>query len=46
MITMVARMRVSPENAAEYEAVLTHVAAMTLQHEPGVPLLCLGQKRR
>jgi len=37
MITMIARMRVRPENAAEYEAVLSHVAAMTLQHEPGVP---------
>ena len=37
MITMIARMRVSPENAAEYEALLSHVAAMTLQHEPGVP---------
>lgn len=37
MITMIARMRVSPENAAEYEALLNHVAAMTLQHEPGVP---------
>ena len=37
MITMIARMRVSEANAAEYEALLTHVAAMTLQHEPGVP---------
>ena len=37
MITMIARMRVSEENAAEYEALLSHVAAMTLQHEPGVP---------
>jgi quinol monooxygenase YgiN len=37
MITMIARMRVSPENAAEYEALLSHVAAMTLQHGPGVP---------
>ena len=37
MITMIARMRVSPENAAQYEAVLTHVAAMTLLNEPGVP---------
>ena len=37
MITMIARMRVSEANAAAYEALLTHVAAMTLQNEPGVP---------
>ena len=37
MITMIARMRVSEANAAGYEALMTHVAAMTLQHEPGVP---------
>ena len=37
MITMVARMRVSPANAAAYEALMTHVVTMTLQNEPGVP---------
>jgi quinol monooxygenase YgiN len=37
MITMIARMKVSEANAAEYEALLTHVAAITLQYEPGVP---------
>ena len=36
MITMIARMRVSPANAADYEALMTHVTAMTLQNEPGV----------
>jgi quinol monooxygenase YgiN len=37
MITMVARMRVSPENAAEWTAMMDHVVAMTLANEPGVP---------
>ena len=36
MITMVARMRVSPANAAAYEALMDHVALMTRQNEPGV----------
>ena len=36
MITMIARMRVPAENAAAYEALMTHVTDMTLQHEPGV----------
>ncbi|MEO6717428.1 MAG: putative quinol monooxygenase [Novosphingobium sp.] len=36
MITMIARMKVGPENAAEYEALLDHVTAKTLRHEPGV----------
>jgi len=36
MITFVARMRVKPENASAYEALMTHVQAMTLAHEPGV----------
>lgn len=36
MITMIARMRVSPENAADYEALMTHVTAKTLENEPGV----------
>lgn len=34
---MVARMRVLQENAAAYEALMDHVAAMTLANEPGVP---------
>ena len=37
MITMIARMRVPPENAAAYEDLMTHVTEMTLRHEPGVP---------
>ena len=37
MITMVARMRVSSQNAAAYEALMTEVTAMTLANEPGVP---------
>ena len=37
MITMVARMKVSPANAAAYEALMDHVVAMTLANEPGVP---------
>ena len=36
MITFVARMRVSPENASAYEALMAHVQAKTLAHEPGV----------
>ena len=36
MITMIARMRVSEGNAADYEALMTHVTAMTLANEPGV----------
>jgi quinol monooxygenase YgiN len=36
VITMIARMRVLPENQAEYEALMDHVAAMTLEHQPGV----------
>ena len=36
MITFIARMRVKPENAAAYEALITHVAEMTHAHEPGV----------
>jgi quinol monooxygenase YgiN len=34
---MIARMRVRPENAAAYEALITEVAAQTLANEPGVP---------
>lgn len=36
MITMIARMRVLPENAAAYEELMTRVADMTLKREPGV----------
>lgn len=36
MITMVAQMRVRPENAAAYEALMDHVAQQTLANEPGV----------
>lgn len=37
MITMIARMRVAPENAAAYEELMTYVTEMTRSHEPGVP---------
>jgi quinol monooxygenase YgiN len=36
MITFVARLRVRPENAAAFEALMTHVGEMTCAHEPGV----------
>lgn len=36
MITMIARMRVPPENAAAYEELMDHVMGMSLKHEPGV----------
>lgn len=36
MITFIAHLRVRPENAEAFEALMTHVAAMTRQHEPGV----------
>jgi quinol monooxygenase YgiN len=36
MITFIAHVRVKPENAAAFEELMTHVAAMTHKHEPGV----------
>ncbi len=36
MITFIAHLRVKPENAAAFEALMTHVVAMTHEHEPGV----------
>lgn len=36
MITMIARMRVLPENAPAYEELLSQVRDMSLEHEPGV----------
>ncbi len=36
MITMIAHMRVRPENAAGYEALMDEVAATTRANEPGV----------
>jgi quinol monooxygenase YgiN len=36
MITMIARMRVLPENAAAYEGQMDYVTEMTLKNEPGV----------
>jgi len=36
MITFIAHLRVSPKNAAAFEELMTHVAAMTHEHEPGV----------
>lgn len=36
MITMVARMRVSPENAPAYEKLMDDVTRQTLENEPGV----------
>lgn len=36
MITFIAHLRVKPENAPAFEALIAHVAAMTREHEPGV----------
>jgi quinol monooxygenase YgiN len=36
MITFIAHLKVRPENAAAFEALMTHVAEMTHRHEPGV----------
>jgi quinol monooxygenase YgiN len=36
VITFIAHLRVRPENAEAFEALMAHVAAMTRQHEPGV----------
>ena len=36
MVTFIAHVRVLPENAAAFEALMSHVAAMTHAHEPGV----------
>jgi quinol monooxygenase YgiN len=36
MITMIARMRVPPENATAYEELMTRVTETTLANEPGV----------
>ncbi|MBW8754245.1 MAG: antibiotic biosynthesis monooxygenase [Sphingomonadales bacterium] len=36
MITFIARMRVKSENAAAFEALMTHVTEMTRTQEPGV----------
>jgi quinol monooxygenase YgiN len=36
MITFIVHARVKPENAPAFEALMTHVAAMTHEHEPGV----------
>jgi quinol monooxygenase YgiN len=33
---MIAHLRVSPDNAPAFEALMTHVADMTHRHEPGV----------
>ena len=37
MITMIAHMRVRPENAPAFEELMTYVAAMVHEHEPSVP---------
>ncbi|MEJ5977392.1 putative quinol monooxygenase [Novosphingobium sp. PS1R-30] len=36
MITMIVHLRVAPANAAAFETLMTHVAEMTREHEPGV----------
>jgi quinol monooxygenase YgiN len=36
MITFIAHLRVKPENASAFEALMAHVVAMTHEHEPGV----------
>lgn len=37
MITMITHMRVRPENASAFEALMTDVCARVREHEPGVP---------
>ena len=37
MITFIAHVRVKPENAPEFEALMTYVAEKTHEQEPGVP---------
>ncbi|MGD1112420.1 MAG: antibiotic biosynthesis monooxygenase [Mycobacterium sp.] len=36
MITFIAHLRVRPENTQDFEDLMTHVTAMTLENEPGV----------
>jgi quinol monooxygenase YgiN len=36
VITFIAHLRVRPGNAEAFEALMTYVAAMTREHEPGV----------
>ena len=36
MITFIAHLQVPPENAWAFEELMTYVAAMTNEHEPGV----------
>jgi quinol monooxygenase YgiN len=36
MITFIAHLHVPPENAPAFEELITYVAAMTNEHEPGV----------
>jgi len=36
MITFIVHLRVNPEDASAFEALMSHVAAMTHEHEPGV----------
>jgi quinol monooxygenase YgiN len=36
MITFLVHLRVKPDNCAAFEALMTHVAAMTRLHEPAV----------
>lgn len=43
MITFIAHLRVKPENAAAFETLMTHVAAMTNEHEPGVVYYAFGK---
>lgn len=37
MITFIAHLRVRPENASAFEALMDEVAARVREHEPGVP---------
>jgi quinol monooxygenase YgiN len=36
VITFIANLRVPPRNVEAFEALMTHVVAMTREHEPGV----------
>jgi quinol monooxygenase YgiN len=43
MITFITHVNVRPENAAAFEALLTHVRELTRQHEPGVAYYDFGK---
>jgi quinol monooxygenase YgiN len=43
MITFIAHLKVRPDNAVRFEALMTHVRDLTRQHEPGVAYYDFGK---